>query len=589
MKKATKRPAPKVATKVRNTSKPSLPDNSKALPARIANEFKQEMIANGLADVLGLNDGLTGFNPGSIGAPLSQVDTLFLNNRWYMISNMRQVLSELYVEHGLIQTLIDVPVDDGMRGGVEISSKQLNEEQLQLLGIQMERESILSSVVGQAAKWNRLYGGAGIIIMTDQDPEEPLDISAINENTPLEFRAVDMWELFWDKQNAEGFDMELQEQKYEFYNYYAVKLHKSRVMKLKGLVAPSFVRPRLRGWGFSIVESVIRSLNQYLKANNLVFEVLDEFKVDVYKIKNFVNTLLSPNGAAQIQKRMQVANQQKNYQHAIVMDGEDDFQQKELSFSGLAETMVQIRMQIASDLRMPLTKVFGISAAGFNSGEDDIEVYNSMVESSVRGKVKFDIIKIIEIMCQKNFGMIPTDLSIDFKPLRMLSAEQEETVKTQKFNRALQAKQAGEITTEEFRDILNRDNLLGIQLEKDDDILAQLEEENQVEDTENEGVGKDEKATTKASAGKSGSSSLSAKEPPKAKNSLEYDKKSYDADGGGASIDLWKKRIVDDPNSKLIDIAKLNTAKQTALKLFGPSAPWQFVIWKYEKLGGKAR
>ena len=50
---------------------------------------------------------------------------------------------------------------------------------------------------------------------------------------------------------------------------------------MKGLTAPSFLRPRLRGWGFSVVEKLVRSINQYIKATDLGFEVLDEFKLDV--------------------------------------------------------------------------------------------------------------------------------------------------------------------------------------------------------------------------------------------------------------------------------------------------------------------
>jgi hypothetical protein len=238
-------------------------------------------------------------------------------------------------------------------------------------------------------------------------------------------------------------------------------------MRLKGITAPSFIRPRLRGWGFSVVEALIRSINQYLKATDLSFEVLDEFKLDIFKVKNLVNTLLSPNGDQEVRKRVALANWQKNYQNAMVMDSEDDYVQKQLSFAGLAEAMGQIRMQVASDMRMPLTKLFGISATGFNSGEDDIEVYNSMVESQVRNKIKYIILRVCEIKCQKLFGFIPDDLSVAFKPLRVLSAEQEETVKTQKFTRLIQAKERGEINTLEFRDACNKGNLFDITLDTD--------------------------------------------------------------------------------------------------------------------------
>ena len=246
---------------------------------------KPESIDNSFSGAIGM-----GGNPFSIGSfnafgfpqnqsfpgteDLSKADPLFNNLRWYLVSNFRQLLSQLYVEIGLVQTIVDVPVDDAIRGGIEIKSKQLDDEQIEELQISLDRNDDINTVA-QAAKWNRLFGGAGIIILTDQDPETPLDLAAINKDTPLEFRAVDMWELFWDKQNTEGYDPAIQTQDFEYYSYYSESLHKSRVMRMKGLTAPSFIRPRLRGWGFSVVEILVRSINQYLKATDLAYEVLD--------------------------------------------------------------------------------------------------------------------------------------------------------------------------------------------------------------------------------------------------------------------------------------------------------------------------
>lgn len=429
----------------------------------------KDRIRNGLGQAIGFNN--FAFNNEIYGTQLSQTDTLWKNNRWYLLSNMRQLLSELYVEHGLVQTMIDIPVDDGLRGGVEISSKQLDEDQIQELQVSLDRDDEINTV-GQALKWNRLYGGAGILIMTDQDPETPLDLDAIDKDSPLEFRAVDMWELFWDSQNTEGYDFEIQTQEFEFYSYYAKRIHKSRVMRMKGLTAPSFIRPRLRGWGFSVVEHLVRSINQYLKANNLTFEILDEFKLDIFKIKNLTNLLFSPQGEEMVSKRIRMTNWQKNYQHAMVMDSEDDYVQKQLTTAGIADLFKEFRVQIASEMRIPQIKLWGQGPNGLNaSGEDEIEVYNCMVESQVRNKCKYDILRVIEIKCQKLFGFIPDDLSIKFKPMRELGAVDEETVKTSKFNRVLQARQAGEITTFEFRDACNRDKLLGIQLDTADDKL----------------------------------------------------------------------------------------------------------------------
>ncbi len=435
----------------------------------LTKEQKKEAVANGLTEaLLGQSFGnfsALGNNPYGSGTPLNQTSTLWKNNRWYLLSNFWQLLSESYIEHGLIQTVVDVPVDDAFRGGFEIKTKQLEPEQIERLNALMEEYNDIN-ILGQAHKWNRLYGGAGVIVVTDQNSATPLDVDSIHEGDKLAFHAVDMWELFGSKLNITQpnvpYNTSTQD---EYYNYYGMKLHSSRVMKLVGVEAPAFIRPRLRGWGVSVVEVMVNSINQYLKNNNLVFEVLDEFKIDVYKLKDLAATLLQPCGDQAVQRRVAVANLQKNFQHAVVLDSQDDFVQKQLAFTGLAETMTGIRMQVASDLRMPLSKVFGIAAQGFSSGEDDLENYNGMVESGIRAKSRMYAVKMVKLRCAQEFGFIPDDLTINFKPLRVLTAEQEENVKSQQFARTLQATQAGLMTAQEFKEACNKAELLPIQVD----------------------------------------------------------------------------------------------------------------------------
>lgn len=667
--------------KVTESNNPNIPN--------LVNE-SEESIKNGLGGAIGFGQ-FNAFNfPQNSAFPgteqVSNVNTIFKNLRWFLVSNFRQVVSEAYVELGLVQTITNVPVDDALRGGVEIKSQQLDEDQISELQISLDRDGDIRTV-GQAAKWNRLFGGAGVVIMTDQDPEEEFELDQVTFDTPLNFRAVDMWELFWDKQNTEGYDPSIQSQDFTHYNYYGELLHRTHVMKMTGLIAPSFIRPRLRGWGFSVLEILVRSLNQYLKATDLGFEVLDEFKLDVYKIKNLVNTLLSPNGQQKIQQRVQMANWQKNYQNAIVMDSEDDFDHKQLSFAGLAEAMAGIRMQVAADMRMPITKLFGQSVSGGlgNSDQNDMENYNAMVESEVREKIKYDILRVLEIKCQKLFGFVPDDLEIAFKALRVLSAIDEENVKTQKFNRAIQAQQAGLISTIEFRETANKGNLFDIRLDTggdslnpndpqvreivkegaDSDPLNPIDEKDpgaNREDTQKSiamepqrekmkkantdefdeskhprgeggkfgagGKGKQKKSVDhtaeierlheeaeKAEDGnshhkaevlrekarklekemKSGKKKNSFIIMPKAftrleriervlKNSIEFDKASYEADGGDAWIHPGREEFFTDPMN--VDKGLWAKAKEESMKAFGKHK-WQFVTWIYKKQGGR--
>lgn len=458
-------------------------------------------VQNGLSEALG-------FNFLQEAVQLSQATTMFKNARWYLVSNMRQLLSQIYVEFGLVSTVVDIPVEDGFRGGIDIQTEELDENDITRLKKTMERNDDLGQMK-QGTKWKRLYGGGAILIITDTPAHKPLEVSELKRDAMLEFKAIDMWELYGEQMNipetdANGLSDTLRYEQQEFFTYYGRKVHRSRVIILKGKEPPSFIRPRLRGWGFSVVEALVRSINQYLKATDLSFEVLDEFKLDIFKIKNLTNTLLDSQGSQRVRQRVDLANKNKNYLNSIVMDADDDYIQKQLSFAGLSDVMGGIRMQVASDMRMPMTKLFGVSSAGFNSGEDDIENYNAMIESDVRAGAKWDILKMVEFRCQQLFGFVPEDLTITFEPLRVMSSEQEETVKTSKFNRLLSARQSGEISSKEFKEACNRDDLLPIRLEITEDDLSLEEEMAEEEDA--------------AAPGGAPASSLSAPESPSAKN-----------------------------------------------------------------------
>lgn len=551
-----------------------------------AQDAADARVLNGLQNVLGIQ-GFPGNQGWAGSAALSEAESEFINLRYYLISNYRQLINQMYAELGLVQTICVVPVQDALRGGVEIKTKQLNEDQINQLNQAIDEDDEYRTI-GFAGIWDRLFGGGGYMIIDDTDPEEPFDITQIDENTDVTFRAVDMWELFWDRQGLEAFDPAAtdDDSTYEWYNYYGKKVHKSRVIKLKGIEPPSFIRPRLRGWGLSVLEALVRPLNIWLKVNDLTYEVLDEFKVDVYKIKNLTSSLHSPQAEEKVRRRIQLANLEKNYNNALTIDSEDDWDHKQLSFAGLAEIMLENRMQIASELRMPMSKIFGISATGFNSGEDDIEVYNGMVESSVRSKLKPCISFMLKIKCQKLFGFVPDDLTYEYKPLRMLSSTDEQTVKTQKFTRLLGALTGGSITLLEFRNAVNKGGLMDIRLETTPSAMDDLDDEQEDPDDDDPNETNASKGKKKTKVAPQPHRTLNAysilEKTVRLLNSAAFDRASYEADGGKDWIDVRRQPLFDRDKAKDPDLwDKANAASRAA------DGDWRMTVWLYEKLGGK--
>lgn len=440
------------------TPKPKLPKLKPGVPLTEKQEGQLTNSLNDLACNLYPMQGMPGQS-----AALSQTAPLYANLRWYLVTTNRQLLSELYVEHGVVQTLVDQPVDDAFRGGFDIKTDQLDADEIEQLQNYLEQYDVVRTLT-QALKWARLFGGGAVIIQTgDDDPSTPLDVTKIKETTPILFKAADRWELTGNYPmdvNPNLTPSELKDENKNSYTYYGIQVHPSRVLRINGKEAPSLTRPRLQGWGMSEMERLVRSINQYVKNQDVVYELIDEAKVDVYKIAGFNSALMNDAGTYNVQKRIQAANMVKNYNKAITMDVKDEYEQKQITFAGLSDILTQIRQGLAADCKMPMTKLFGLSAAGFNSGEDDIENYNSMVDGEVRAKSKYKAIHLMKICCQKLFGFVPDDLSLEWHALRVMSAEQEENIKEKQFNRVMQTWQNGLSDDDEVVEQINTATLL---------------------------------------------------------------------------------------------------------------------------------
>ena len=386
---------------------------------------------------------------GGGGAAASGFGELINNNSYQLISLQRVLLTYAYVLHGPLRTLVDQPVYDAFRGGIKVKTDEVSPEELEDLHRELKKLKVKQKVI-EALRWDRLFGGAGIIINTNQDYKQPFRLEAISEKSKLEFIVGDRWELSWS-----GVPGVLGDN----FSYYGKTVHKSRVAKIVGEHAPSLARQRLQGWGMSVIECVIREISSYFKNNNVVFELLDEAKIDVWKIKGFNANILSKMAQGKTSARIQTATFMKNFLNAITLDKEDDYEQKQVTFTGLAEMLEQIRIGIAAAVRMPMAKIFGLASKGFASGEDDIENYNAIVEGQ-RERAEDVLDLIIPIVMMKVWGFVPDDWMVEWQPLRVLSAEQQENVKNAKFARAMQLAQGGYFSPQELMEYLKNEEIV---------------------------------------------------------------------------------------------------------------------------------
>jgi len=508
----------------------------------VRKKLEQVKIENSMAQLVSgiIPDGGRG-GTGSVSPnKINDSTSLALQVRSEFITLNYPLLSKLYQQFGVIQSLVEVPVLDAFRGGLKISAyekkvvipeeknkkrnrffkfwnaddkdpKQNNQQQqadfeerqakrreewereqaqgdkkkekeedayfreeisgedIRRIEIYLRRDETWKKLQ-QALFWKRLFGGAAIVILDGRNPSTKLDLEKINKDTPLEFYVTDNWEISNTDMNSK--DLKeidwMAETPFQLRGY---QIHKSRVIVFKGKEFPPLYRPIGRGWGMSILEPLVRTLNKSIKNENVIFELLDEAKMDIFSLYGLNDAMQDEHATEAITKRVAYAEQVKNYMKAILMDSEDEYAQKQIHFSGLSDLKIDSRVDTASDARITMNKLYGTSPAGFNSGEADRETYADTVEAEIRIPTESAIIKILEVVGRK---VLEKTLDFDFEWASLIrtSEYEQEKQKTLKLANLNEANIWGRITNKEWQEAVNKYNLLGIDVSYKETFVA---------------------------------------------------------------------------------------------------------------------
>nr|DAJ74727.1 MAG TPA: portal [Caudoviricetes sp.] len=361
-----------------------------------------------------------------------------------MLSLQPILLTYLYKTFGILGKIVDIPVDDAYKdGGFDLDADTIDEDEIKdLKDVLSENQDI--EEIKTAQKWARLYGGAALIALTGEDLSRPLHLDSL-DGKPLEFIAVDRWQITyslpninmrggtWALTNYQG----SWNNKIKDFNGYQ-RIHESRVFPVKGKKAPFLIEQQLSGWGMSVYEQIFQDMSQFFKARNVMFELLDEAKTDVLKLATLQTAISSQNGERALQKMVDMIARNKNYKSQITLSKDDEYEQKQITFSGFEGILKEIRIMMSGSANMPVNKLWGEGVTGFGSGEDSLENYNSQIENEIRTPANPLVKWLLVFRCWQIFGFEVDDLVKTWKNLRVLSAIDEQNIHDHKFANLLQ-------------------------------------------------------------------------------------------------------------------------------------------------------
>lgn len=384
-----------------------------------------------------------------------------------MLSLQWVLLTYLYKTYGTLAKVVDIPVDDAYKnGGFDLDADSIDEKDIKNLQDVLEENQDLEQIK-IAQKWARLFGGAALIALTGDDLSTPLDFESL-KGKPLEFLPVDRWQLTyslpninmrggtWQLTNYQGNGLSKYNQ-YDLSGY--LKIHSSRVFVLKGKVNPFLTMQQLQGWGMSVYEQIFQDMSQFFKARNVIFELLDEAKTDILKLATLQTALSSLSGERALQKMVDMIARNKNYKSQITLSKDDEYEQKQITFSGFEGILKEIRIMMSGSANMPVNKLWGEGVTGFGSGEDSLENYNSQIENEIRTPANPLVKWILKLRCYQIFGREIEDLVKTWKNLRVLSAIDEQNINDHKISNALQLFDRQLLTPQEIMEYLKKQQI----------------------------------------------------------------------------------------------------------------------------------
>ncbi len=123
--------------------------------------------------------------------------------------------------------------------------------------------------------------------------------------------------------------------------------------------------------------------------------------------------------------RLSLANQGKSISNALVMDAEEEWDQKQISFAQLPEVL-QLYLQIAAGAAdIPVTRLLGQSPAGMNStGESDVRNYYDRLAAEQEVHLRPRLEKLDEVLIPSALGSRPAEIHFTFAPLWQISEKE---------------------------------------------------------------------------------------------------------------------------------------------------------------------
>jgi phage-related protein (TIGR01555 family) len=365
-------------------------------------------------------------------------------------------LANIYRSNWLGRKIIDIPAMDAIRKG---RAWQAGTDQIEAIEAEESRLGFWHKLLDAKIK-ARLWGGAALFIGTGEtDLMQPLDPETIGKGglkylTVLSRRDVSAGEIDQDALS-------------EFYGrpaYYEVtgaktmlRVHPSRLAVFVGAAhADRMLATGIsQGWGESVLEPVYAAMKNADATAANIASLVFEANVDVFRIPDFMASLGDPDYTKRLIERFTLAASAKGINRALVLDKDEEYDRKEISFATLPEVMQSFLQMAAGAADIPVTRLLGQSPAGMSAtGESDMLNYYDRLSSIQSLEMTPALYRLDECLIRSALGTRPPEIFYSWSPLKQMTEKELAEIGKLHAETANILKSAGIYTTEELRRVV---------------------------------------------------------------------------------------------------------------------------------------
>lgn len=342
------------------------------------------------------------------------------NNFKYDQLNGYPELEAAYVSNWLAKAIVDYPADDMTREWRVIKCKDADTIRAEEDRLKMQHR------VNEALTWARLYGGAAILMLTNQDLEKPLDVNKIGKGGLERLLVLDRYQLYPTMLNT--FDIlsdNYLEPEYWSLAQASQRIHHSHFAFFRGAKLPQRLRMQTLGWGDSELRKCMEELKDTIAAKGGIAELMQEANLDVITAEGLADKLTTGQEAAVTERYAQYGLMKSIFRLSL-LDSEEKLDRMTLNLSGVAPVLEILKSFVIGCTGIAATRLFGDQSKGLgNDGQGDLNNYYDNIRAKQNTQLDPALSSLDQVMVRSAVGSMPSDFNFDWNRLYQPNRKEE--------------------------------------------------------------------------------------------------------------------------------------------------------------------